>query len=256
MPYNKKRKKETKEEPSPTKPDIITDPKLIEEYDKQTPWICPTEPEETYDDNLLKKDLLKKSAEAVGQESSILIAVCPNDPYKDINSEKRVHMRIINGRHRYKQVPNWKRQYILIKDFQEYCKYRLNYDIKKSSNSKELENVLKMQGRDLIEQGIPLEKIGSTLCKNLNGIRKQTILPLLHPEWKDSKKAANRQGKSKEKNGKNIEEKYQRKIDNLKAENQQLKNENQQLKNNNEYLKEYIKKSFLNKEIQEGSNSI
>ncbi len=198
--------------------------------DQQKLYIAPSETEETFDKELLQNDKLLRSAKAVGQLSPIVVAIYPNDPYKDSNSEQRLHLRIIEGRHRYKQDPNWKREYWLIDDFQEYCKLRLNYDIKKRSNPTELKAILRMQGEDLLLKGTPSEKIGSVICKNLEGIHKSQILFHLPPEWKDSRKASNRLGKTKQKNGEHIHEKCLQEIANLKAKIQRLWTENSEMK--------------------------
>jgi len=111
---NKKKKKEN-EDSTITKPKIITDPKLIKELDKEPLYICPSETKETFDDDLLKNNRLKKSSEKVGYGDPIHVAVCPDDPNKDSEtSEERVHMRIIEGRHRYLQDKNWPRKYVLL----------------------------------------------------------------------------------------------------------------------------------------------
>ncbi len=224
----------------------ITDSKLIEELNKLPLYICPSEDAETFDKKLLQKNLLKNSEQVVGQQYPIKVAVWFEDPNKDSQtSEKRVNMRIIDGRHRYKQNANWLREYYFCSNLDEYYNLRFNLDIKKKDNPKEKKSSLKRYGDYLNqEEGIPLEKIGSTMCKRLKGMHKSQILKYLPDEWKDQTKANNRKGKTKQKNGKNIHEKCLQEIANLKAKYLQeitnLKAKNQRLWNENSKLKDYL----------------
>ncbi len=92
----------------------ITDPKEIEELDKLDVWIAPNETNETFDQKIIagqSHDYIK-SSKSVGQLRPIEIAVWKKDPNaKSDNSPERIHMRIINGRHRYKQDSKWRREY-------------------------------------------------------------------------------------------------------------------------------------------------
>jgi len=230
MTSKKKRKKDKL--PKGKKPKIITDTKLIEELNKLTPYICPSEDAETFDNKLLKKNLLKNSEQAVGQQYPIKIAVWFEDPNKDSQtSEKRVHMRIIDGRHRYKQDASWVREFYDCSNLDEYYILRFNLDIKKKDIPKEKKSSLLRYGNYLNQdEGIPLEKIGSTMCERLQGMHKSQILGYLPDEWKDPIKANNRKGKTKQKNDKNIHEQCQQKIEKLEAQNHRLWSENSELK--------------------------
>lgn len=100
----------------------ITDTKIIAELDKLPLYIPQNETDETYDNEILsgQGNDLGKSSDNVGQLRSIEVSVWFDDPEKEsTNSIERIHMRIINGRHRYRVNPNWKRQYY---DFSEYAK--------------------------------------------------------------------------------------------------------------------------------------
>lgn len=261
---NNKKPSEYSEFPFKQKPEFITSKSYIAELDKMDLYICPSEGEETFDKEMIQNNTLKKSADAVGQDSAIYVAVWPEDPNKDSNtSEERVHGRIINGRHRYRADRNWKRKYIWITGgFQQYLYFRMIFDHKKKDNPAERKAVYMMQGNSLLKEGHPIEKISAIICRYHPEIKKQRIINLLPEEWRDSKKAANRKGKTKQKNGKNIHEKCQQKIDELnvqlqnkKQETEDLKAENQILKKDNDNLREYIQRAFMNKEMQEGNKS-
>ncbi len=223
------------------KVEIITNQKLILELDKQDLYIPPGETWETFDQEMLRQDVLKKSANAIGQHSPISVAVWVDDPNKESDiSHERVHLRIIDGRHRYKQNPKWKRQYISVNSFEQYCKYRLNIDLKKNHNPKEKEMLFGMMGRYLLKQGCQYEKIGSTLCKMYPEMHSSQILRYLPSKWKDPTKAHNRLGKIKLRDV-NETKKIQQELENPK--DQEIKKLEYNLKeawNENSELKKHL----------------
>ena len=103
---------------------LITDPKVLEmirleeeeemKNGKEALYIAPNETEETFDQEIILgqgHDFVKSSTE-VGQLRPIEVAIWFDDPNKNTpNSIERVHRRIINGRHRYKADPTWRREY-------------------------------------------------------------------------------------------------------------------------------------------------
>ena len=207
----------------------IEDKTTIEGLDKEALYIPPSEKSETMDNKLLEKNYLKNSKDEVGYQYPIKVAVWFEDPYKDSQtSEKRVHMRPLDGRHRYLQDPNWPREYYECESLDEFYQRRFNLDIKKKSNPNEWKKALKDYGNHLHDvEKVPLEKLGSTLCKKLRGVHKMKILRYLPHEWKDSTKANNRLGKTKDKAKKNIHEKCQQEKESLKAEFQKLLRDNE-----------------------------
>lgn len=248
-------------------------------------FIPPSEKPETLDKKSLKKNFLKKSKDEVGYLYPIKVAVWFEDPYKDSQtSEKRVHMRPFDGRHRYLQDPNWPKEYYKCGSLDEFYQFRLNSDVKKKPNPNEWKKALKDYGKHLQDvEKVPLEKICSTLCKRLRGVHKMQILRHVPPEWKDSSKIINRLGKTKEKTQTNNQQMHQQGADcvivtnatkeqeiqalretidsnnkEIEVLNEKIRTKNEEieiLKKDNDYLKECIKKNFLNKEIQEGSQS-
>jgi len=231
--------------PFKQKPEFITDKAFIAKLDKMDLYVCPSETEETYDQEMIQNNTLKKSADAVGQDSAIYVAVWPEDPNKDsATSEERVHGRIISGRHRHRADRNWKKKYIWITGgFNQYLYFRMAFDCKKKDNQAEKKAVLTMQGNHLLKQGCPIEKIAATLCRLHPEMHKPQILNWLPEEWKDPTKATNRLGKTKPKNEKKMDEKCLEELENLKAEIKRkaeeikdLENENQRLKMHNDDL--------------------
>jgi len=103
---------------------LITDPVVLEKIRLEEEeamskgfdalYIAPNETEETFDQEIILghgHDFLKSSAE-VGQLRPIEIAIWFDDPNREsLNSIDRIHRRIINGRHRYKSDPTWRREY-------------------------------------------------------------------------------------------------------------------------------------------------
>lgn len=238
----------------------IEDKTTIEGLDKEALYIPPSEKSETMDNKLLEKNYLKNSKDEVGYQYPIKVAVSFEDLYKDSQtSEKRVHMRPLDGRHRYLQDPNWPREYYECESLDEFYQRRFNLDIKKKSNPNEWKKALKDYGNHLYDvEKVPLEKIGSTLCKRLTGVHKTQILRHVPPEWKDTTKANNRTGKTK-KNYENIHEKCEKTIEELKSqiegqkeemkrkenELENQKTDSQKLKQDNYNLTEYIKKLYF-----------
>jgi len=111
---------------------LITDPKILEVIKKeeaealknkeQVLYIAPNETEETYDQEIISGSGhdLKLSSEQVGQLRAIEVSIWFDDPNKKSqNSTLRVHRRIINGRHRHKADPLWRREYY---DFSGFAK--------------------------------------------------------------------------------------------------------------------------------------
>src|SRR3990170_704438 len=125
----------------------ITDQKRIEEYNKLELYIPPHETLATYDSKLLKDDSYKKSKSQVGELRAIEVAVWENNPDKNSDvSHARIHLRIINGRHRYTQDPKWERVYYDFAPIEQtathptlaYLQARQHFDLQKEQTQDEL----------------------------------------------------------------------------------------------------------------------
>ncbi len=103
---------------------LITDPKVLEKIKAEEEesikngdealYIAPNETTETFDQDIIsgKGHNFNKSSNEVGQLRALEVAIWFGDPNKESqNSNERVHRRIINGRHRYKADPTWRREY-------------------------------------------------------------------------------------------------------------------------------------------------
>lgn len=227
-----KKGKENGKPPSTTKPKFITDPKLISELDKKSLYICPSETKRTLDDDLLENNKLKKSCEKVGPLDRVLVAVWFDDPNRDSEtSEERVHMRIIEGRHRYLQDENWPRNYIDVGSTKQFWDYQRYFGVRKKDNPEERKAKIIMMGNFLRNHGTPLHKIAAELCRWLEDTHwPQEILDYVPQEWKDPTKAENRRKKTKLKNHDDIVQKPTQELENLQIQNQRLEEE---LKNKN-----------------------
>ena len=246
---NEKKKKEP-EDFIFTKPKNITDPKLIRELDKQPLYISPSETEKTFDKDLLKNNRLKKSCEKVGHGDPILVAAWFDDPNRDSEtSEERVHLRIIEGRHRYLQDKNWPRKYIYVGSTWLFLSYQDYFGIRKKDNPEERKARIIARGNFLLNHGTSLQKIAAELCRWLEDTHwPKEILDCVPQEWKDPTKATNRLGKTKPKNEKTMDEKCQEELENLKVENQRLEQEVENLKKENQRLEQEVEN--LKKEKQ------
>lgn len=235
---NEKKRKEN-EDSTITKPKYITDLKLIREPDKQPLYICPSETEETFDDDLLKNNRLKKSSEKVGYGDPILVAVWLDDPNRESKtSEERVHMRIIEGRHRYLQDKNWPRKYVFVGSIKQFFDYQDFFGIRKKDNREERKAKIIMSGNFLRNQGTPLEEIAAELCRWKKGVyTPQEILDYVPQEWKNKARSANRKNKIIQKKDNDIVQKSTQELENLETENQRLKRELENEKAENQRLK-------------------
>ncbi len=230
---------------------LITDPKRIEELDKKELYIAPNETEETFDQEMIsgKGHDLQKSSEEVGQLRPIEVAVWKNDPLKDSpNSAMRVDMRIINGRHRYKSNPKWRRVYYDFSGFyseekplQPAIEYNLakgHFDMQKKATKPERE----VWVRNMCEIGMK-NGVGKADCcnwvvqlANAQGISNEnSIREACSSEFKNKEMSGRRKNKTFESKGKETKEikKLKKvageKFQELEARKLRLETENTQL---------------------------
>lgn len=121
----------------------VTDPEPIARYDQMTLYIPQHEKPETLDIEMMTRQAYAESAKEVGHFRPIEVAICEHDPEKDSSvAHDRVHLRIINGRHRYLQDPTWPRNYYYIDNILEYFKARKTFDMQKECTAKEKEMLI------------------------------------------------------------------------------------------------------------------
>ena len=200
---------------------IISDKKIIDELDKLPLYVPPNETEETYDMGMISGDNndLIKSSETIGQHHPIEVAVWFDDPQKEsTNSTARIHLRIINGRHRYKKNPDWRREYYDFTEFAkegndpiiEYYFAKSHFDMSKKGTKEERTIwVYDMCEHAMKTLGIPPQECCSWVIQQarIQGIsNERSIFDACPTEFKNKKQAENREGKTWEKSGKETKE--------------------------------------------------
>jgi len=198
----------------------ISDPKLIEELDKTELWIAPNETDETYDTKIIagQSHDYQKSADSVGQLRPIEVAVWKEDPNaKSDNSPERIHMRIINGRHRYRQNPKWRREYYdfgvytdkKIDPVMEYYLARGHFDMQKKASREERRVLVIDMATRLMKQGKRAPEVCAEIVNIMEkqGISNENSIREVCPrEFKDQGFADRKAGKTFEKAGRDTKE--------------------------------------------------
>lgn len=198
----------------------ITDPKRIEELDKKELWVAPNETDETYDMGIVqgRSHDYNKSASSVGQLRPIEVAVWDNDPNgKSDNSPERVDMRIINGRHRYRQNPKWRREYYDfgvyekkgIDPVMEYLFARGHFDMQKKASREERRVLVIDMATRLMKQGKPAPECCSEivkLCEKQGISNENSIREVCPRSFKDQEHAERKLNKTFEKAGRDTME--------------------------------------------------
>lgn len=200
---------------------LITDKKIIEELNKLPLYIPPNETDETYDTDFISGQAndLTKSSEKVGQLRPIEVAVWFKDPEKEsTNSIDRIHLRVINGRHRYRKDTTWRREYYDFGGFAEtgedpiveYYFAKGHFDMQKKASKEEravwvndmCEHAMKSLGLDadkcceyVVEQA---EKQGISSGKSI-----REVCP---KEFKNKMAVLSKEGKTFEKKGQDTKE--------------------------------------------------
>src|SRR3989304_59734 len=185
----------------------ITDQKRIEEHNKLELYIPPHETLATYDSKLLKDDSYKKSKSQVGELRAIEVAVWENDPDKNSDvSHERIHLRIINGRHRYTQDPKWERVYYDFAPIEQtgthptlaYLQARQHFDLQKEQTPDEKRMLIEETGEAILKTTtIPMSQICNELVKlfvpqGLMG--ESTIIHLCPSKYKDTLQGKKKKG--------------------------------------------------------------
>ena len=218
----------------------ITDPKIIAELDQQTPYVSLMESLNTYDQESLNHQVYAKSAETVGEHRPVEIAVWFDDPNKDsIDNPFRVHMRVINGRHRLLQNPNWHRKYydlgIADDKVLAYYQLRQHFDLQKKSSPEERVVLIEQMCMYLNkEQGLPPQECCAAVVKLLvpQGVASEGRITTACPQkYKQVAFVERKKGKTFEKAGrdtsdvKKVKDKIGAKTIKLEAEVQRLNTE-------------------------------
>jgi len=198
----------------------ITDKKIIEELDKLPLYVAPNETEETYDKDILagQGHDLKKSSEEVGQLRPLEVAVWFDDPNKASDrSTSRIHLRIINGRHRYRFVPDWRREYFdfsgFVKDgknpIAEYYFAKGHFDMQKKASRGERSVWVVDMCQLFMDEGTPAPDCCNKLvhlCDEQGISNENSIREVCPPHFKDKEMMGRKLGKTFEKKGEDTKE--------------------------------------------------
>lgn len=210
----------------------ITDPKILERIrleeeeafkkGEQVLYIAPNETEETFDQEIISGTGhdLQKSSNEVGQLRALEVAIWFDDPNKESqNSLERVHRRIINGRHRYKGEPNWRREYYDFAGFatpdkplQPAIEYNLakgHFDMQKKATRAERTVWVRNMNTLAMKQGIPKADccnwtVQIARSQGISG--ESSIREVCDTEFKNKEMANRKKDKTFESSGKDTKE--------------------------------------------------
>ncbi len=172
----------------------ITDPVIIEQYlRKFNEFYIPATEHDTYDTELLDADILHKSSEIIGQKNPIEVAINEKDPHPESNPF-HIHLRIIDGRHRWKQAikhkVTWATKFYNVKDYQQYMTLRGHFDSKKRITSEERIEYFDKLGKyyeDVL--GVPITKVCQRIIADYSPpFNDATIRRYVALKYKDSAK--------------------------------------------------------------------
>lgn len=247
--------------PLKTKYTLITDPKVLELIKKEEEealakgqealYIASNETEETFDQEIISgqgHDLQKSSAE-VGQLRPIEVAIWFDDPNKDKpNSTLRIHRRIINGRHRYKSDPTWRREYYDFSGFAtqddklapvvEYNLAKGHFDMQKKATKAERTVWVNNMCVLAMKKGIEMIKVCQWVVNKADkeGISsKNSIRDVCEDKYKDPEHVLSKKGHTFEKSGRDTQEVKKlkkvagEKFQTMEAEKNKFETENHQL---------------------------
>lgn len=176
---------------------VIRNDSLVTKYESfYEEFYIPPQEDDTFDPESMVLDSYIKSREQIGYHHPIEVAIWEDDPNKNKkDSEFRVHLRIIDGRHRWRQSIKhgirWPVKFYSVSDYNQYMILRSHFDLKKDTNPNErikffehlckyYENVLK----------IPKPRVCSAICNDYSPspFHEATIRRYVSTEYKDMQK--------------------------------------------------------------------
>lgn len=202
-------------QPLKTKAVEITDPKRIAEYDKLDLYIPPHETSKTFDQNSMHNEQYVKSEKQMGELRPVEIAIFDKDENKDsMTSHFRIHLRVMNGRHRVRQKKNWHRKYYDFKPvddlgedvFLAYLQMRQHYDLqKKQAPEEKIVLIEETAERIMKTKKIKIGQVCNEIVKLYvpQGLMSDvTIRNLCPTQYKDKGMGDRKKGETFEKHGK------------------------------------------------------
>jgi hypothetical protein len=166
----------------------ITDKTLIKKFDTEFDYnfFFPKHEGKGVDVLIVKGKVYTKSKDKIGELRPILVAVNPNDPFRN-HPKFRIHGRIIDGKHKWldsdNQKKRWSVDYVFVKDYDEFVDIWLNNEISKSEQTKNIQLRQRMEDYcELLWEQKPIEIFDS------NGIpQKRKISPLVIKKFEGQK---------------------------------------------------------------------
>lgn len=242
----------------------IEDLELIKKYDSMDLYIPPHEIYTTFDSEMLNRHAFADSKKVVGEHRPIEVAIWEEDPEKNSpNAWHRIHLRIINGRHRYSDNPKWKREYYDLSEADDpvliYYDLRLHFDMQKKSKPEERTALIEQLGEYLMkEKVVPMNQVCQTIVEMWvpQGIASDVTIRNSCPEkFKDLKHVFSRKGKTFEETGqqskskKTIREMGEEKLKIAEEKMLQERKQKEDIERNNVFLRQSVseKKSLLGK---------
>lgn len=148
----------------------IKDKNLITKYNlKYQDFFIPANEHDTFDTELLNDDIIYNSSQIIGQDNPIRIAICENDK-EPTSSKFHIHLRIIDGRHRWKQSIKhnikWATKFYNINDYQTLMMLRGHLDSKKQITAREKEEYFLNLAEHYMDMGIEQDKICAMICND------------------------------------------------------------------------------------------
>lgn len=191
---------------------IITDPKLIVKYDKESDYqyYIPLAEKASLDQNAINSHAFTNASKELGIEyQPLLIAVNEDDEFKDTkDSPFRIHLRVWQGKHRYLDSislkQRWHVKYVKFDSFEEFIKTRPLLEERKDTDilgnnvrSRQIQDdVISTANKLWVVDGITPK---STICMKLIEIlghgkpySESTIRRYCPQEFKDERRSKNR----------------------------------------------------------------
>lgn len=228
---------------------VIRDPELIAKYlQSYSKFYIPPNEEDTFDPINMVNETYVKSRQAIGTHHPIDVAICESDPHKyDFKSEFKIHLRIMDGRHRWKQSikvgQEWVVKFYVVSDYNQFMLLRGHFDSKKDTNPMErikffgdlckyYEEVLKF----------PKPRVCAEICKDYSPapFHEATIRRYIPIEYKDMQKIAARMESIETQKVDTIKEIQEKRPEALRNDFARFRHQISSLYKENEYLRAKI----------------
>ncbi|GEM_PF-4600578 len=231
----------------------IKDSETIKKYLNQfTKFYIPATEYDTFDKELLDSDILHKSSEIIGQHQPIEVAINEQDKYPE-SSPFHIHLRIIDGRHRWKQAIKhnkvWATTFYQVSNYQQYMQLRGHFDSKKSITVREREEYFSKLARYYEEVlNKPKQKICQLMIIDFSPpFNEATIRRYCPNQYKDDTKRNGCYASVKKRHPISIREIQQKNPATIRADYSKFRHRLETLEEENEYLRSEIGRDETNR---------